>query len=189
MTGVSLKADCGIGCKTCGGAGVIRRPSPIDPDLANDPDAPWQCVGVYTARKCPDCRGDIAGGKGEEKGTIYIASKTIHADRWKTLRAEGLPIISSWIDEAGAGETGDWADLWLRCVAEASRATVTIVYREPADILKGAFVEAGAALASGRRIIVVGCDEMSFVRHPNAATAASLEEALAHAKNLLAEGN
>lgn len=179
------KTPAQAGCETCGGRGVVRRPSSIDlgmvNDLANDPDAAWGCVGAYTERECPDCRGENA----KPSGTIYIASKTIHAHRWKALRAEGLPIISTWIDEAGAGETRDWPDLWVRCVAEASRATVTLVYREPADILKGAFVEAGAALASGRRIIVVGCDEMSFVRHPNAATAASLEEALAIVKKLL----
>lgn len=35
---------------------------------------------------------------------IYTASKTRHADKWRHLRDEiGLPINSTWIDEAGAG--------------------------------------------------------------------------------------
>jgi hypothetical protein len=45
---------------------------------------------------------------------IYIASKTVHAARWRDLRAQGLPIISTWIDEAEIGATGDWPDLWHR---------------------------------------------------------------------------
>lgn len=114
-------------------------------------------------------------------GGIYMASKTSHAPLWRQLRADGLPIISTWIDEAGKGETACFADLWFRCVGEAARADYTIVYREPGEVLKGAFVEAGVALAAGRHVVAVGCDEFSFVHHPGVTRFASLNEALAFA--------
>lgn len=97
---------------------------------------------------------------------IYFASKTKWAPRWREYRAQGIPVISSWIDEAGVGETSDFADLWVRCISEASRADALIVYRESGEILKGAFIEVGAALANGRRVFAIGCQDLSFVNHP-----------------------
>lgn len=97
---------------------------------------------------------------------IYIASKTKHARVWKSLRASGIPIISTWIDEAGPGETEDFGDLWERCINEAKTATALLAYREsPEDILKGAFVEIGAALASGVPVFAVGLGGLSFMNH------------------------
>jgi hypothetical protein len=87
-----------------------------------------------------------------------MASKVRHAVTWKTLRSAGLPIISTWIDEAGPGESGDLADLWRRCIAEASTAEVLIVYRLSDEVLKGAWVEVGAALACGVPVYAVGID-------------------------------
>lgn len=97
---------------------------------------------------------------------IYVASKTAHAAVWRDLRAIGHPIISTWIDEAGAGETSDFTDLWHRCIGEAARADVTVLYHEPGEVLKGAFIELGAALASGRRVFVVGDPPGTWPAHP-----------------------
>src|SRR5271165_2948629 len=36
---------------------------------------------------------------------IYIASRTVHAEKWRRLREDGFPIVSTWIDEAGAGQS------------------------------------------------------------------------------------
>lgn len=88
--------------------------------------------------------------------TIYIASKTRHAHLWRDLRGAGAPIISTWIDEAGEGESGDLDDLWERCITESKTCDVLIVYREPEDVLKGAWVEIGAALAAGKSVHAVG---------------------------------
>lgn len=87
---------------------------------------------------------------------IYIASKTRHADRWLAMRAAGAPIISTWIDEAGDGASIDLHDLWHRCISESCSCQTLIVYREPEDVLKGAWVEIGAALASGIPVYAVG---------------------------------
>lgn len=121
-------------------------------------------------------------GKRSAGPRIYMASKTAHAPRWRQLRAEGVPIISTWIDEAGKGETADFTDLWERCVDEAATATAVIVYREPGEVLKGAFVEVGAALSMGVSVYAVGCDEFSFVHHAGVTRFDSLAAALEAAK-------
>lgn len=103
------------------------------------------------------------------KKTIYIASKTKHAAHWRKLRAQGFNVISTWIDEAGPGESLDLRDLAVRCVAEAARADFLILYCEPGDFLKGALIEVGAALASGVQVLVVGeCDSLKSAlnQHP-----------------------
>lgn len=101
------------------------------------------------------------------KRGIYTASKTVHAAKWKQWRSEGLPVISTWIDEAGAGETSDFSDLWTRCISEASSAEILVAYREEGEVLKGAFIEIGAALQSGTPVICVGdFSGMSFLHHP-----------------------
>jgi hypothetical protein len=107
-----------------------------------------------------------------ERGTgtgIYVASKVKHAARWRLLRDEGVPVISTWIDEAGEGESGDYAELAARCIREATSARAVLLYCEPGDILKGALVEVGAALAMGVPVYCVGkCESLSrvFSQHP-----------------------
>jgi hypothetical protein len=91
---------------------------------------------------------------------IYIASKTKHADRWRTLRkalkSDGINIISTWIDEAGEGESADLTDLAIRCIQEASCADRLILYSEEGEILKGALIECGAALAFNKQVFAIG---------------------------------
>lgn len=92
---------------------------------------------------------------------IYVASKIRHAPTWRAMRAEGIPIISTWIDEAGPGESKDLANLWDRCVNEAASARVLLLYRLPEETLKGAFVELGAALKAGVPVCAVGIEEFT----------------------------
>ena len=89
----------------------------------------------------------LAEGTGEYKPSVYIASKTKHADKWIALREQGFNIISTWIDEAGEGQTKDMNDLCLRCINESLKCDAMIVYVEDGDILKGAFIEMGIALS------------------------------------------
>lgn len=98
---------------------------------------------------------------------IYIASKTIHAERWRNYRRDCIPIISTWIDEAGVGESADLSDLWCRCIAEAMEADILVAYQAPGEVWKGAFIEIGAALAAQKPVLVVGPNaELSFAKHP-----------------------
>jgi len=97
--------------------------------------------------------------------TIYIASKTKHAALWRDLRAAGAPIISTWIDEAGEGESADLNDLWKRCITESTECDFLICYREPNDVLKGAWVEIGAALATGIPVLAIGLEEFTIAKY------------------------
>jgi len=111
---------------------------------------------------------------------IYVASKAVHGPRWRDMRAAGVPIVSTWIDEAEVGATSDWADLWERCIREASSARAVLVYVEEGETLKGALVEAGAGLACGVSVHVVcplGFDH-TFLRHPLVRRHETLRDAL-----------
>lgn len=114
---------------------------------------------------------------GHTKG-IYVASKVVHAELWRDLRHwEKDPIISTWIDEAGVGESASLEDLWRRCVTEASTAGALIIYRRPDEVLKGAWVELGAALASGVPVFAVGIEEFTVANHAGITHCADLIEA------------
>lgn len=92
-------------------------------------------------------------------GLTYVASRATpeRAAMWRHWRDErGCPIASTWIDEAGQGETADLGDLWTRIVAEIKRCKLFVLYVEPDDFpIKGALVEAGIALAVGLKVVVV----------------------------------
>ena len=101
--------------------------------------------------------------------TVYVASKTRLAPIWQDLRdmwrPSGIEIISTWIDEAGEGETSDFPGLWQRCIGESSRADFLIAVHEPGDVWKGAFIEIGSALASGRTVLLVGDPPGTWMEH------------------------
>ena len=101
---------------------------------------------------------------------IYIASKTVHAGAWRLLRdSYGLKIISTWIDEADAGQSACLQDLSRRCIEEAKSCERFVLFCEDGEILKGALLECGAALASNINVYCVGdCPSISrvFENHP-----------------------
>jgi hypothetical protein len=98
--------------------------------------------------------GDKAGSP--KLAGIYVASRVKHAAMWKQYRDAGTPIIASWIDEAGEGETVDFGELWQRIREEIGRSKALIFYAERGDDpWKGALVEVGVALALGKPVYVV----------------------------------
>lgn len=113
---------------------------------------------------------------------VYVASKTRYAPLWRQRRdawAElGLAVASTWIDEAGEGESASLADLWIRCIQEASGADFLVAVNEPGDAWKGAFVEIGAALAAGKPVYVCGRPEGSWVHHPLVTFVGSVDDAI-----------
>jgi len=115
---------------------------------------------------------------------IYIASRTRHASKWLEAQRNGVPVISTWIDEAGPGESASMSDLWRRCINEAGAARALVLYREDGEPLKGALTETGAALLAGRTVFAVGFNgpgdlkEFSFLNHHLVVRCDSLEDAL-----------
>lgn len=117
---------------------------------------------------------------------IYIASKTVHASRWRILRDKvGEPIISTWIDEAGAGESKDLHDLWHRCLTEAAACRVLIAYREKDEVFKGGWVEIGAALSSGVPVYAVGLEEFTIAKYRGITHFPDMKSAIAESRKLL----
>lgn len=102
----------------------------------------------------------------EGQARIYVASKSKYGPMWRALRAQGHPIISTWIDESGEGETKDPAEFWTRCVREASSCTSMVVLHEDGEVMRGALVEMGAALAHGRPVFWAGPSYLSALSHP-----------------------
>jgi hypothetical protein len=120
----------------------------------------------------------------EKRRGIYIASKTKYAPRWREYRAHGEPIISTWIDEAGEGESADLHDLWDRCLSEAASCQVLIVYRESSDVLKGAWVEIGAALQARNPVYAVGLEGFTIAKYRGITHFDTIESAFKAASTL-----
>jgi hypothetical protein len=89
---------------------------------------------------------------------IYVASRVKHAPIWLDYRdRKRWPIVSTWIDEAGDGETADFGELWQRIRAEIWRSKVLVFYADGNEDFpfKGALVEVGMALAMGKPVFAV----------------------------------
>ena len=116
---------------------------------------------------------------------VYVASKVKHAELWKRLR-KAMCISATWIDEAGEGHTADRSELAVRCLREVSEASALVLYCQPGDILRGALLEAGAALALGIQVYCVGdCESLSriFCNHPLWHSCLSLHDATEFIQN------
>ena len=102
--------------------------------------------------------------------SFYVASKVKHAEMWKRVAREtGIRIVSTWIHEAGEGQTVDYTELSQRCISEISGASAFILYCEPGEVHKGALIESGVALTMGVHVYCVGtCDSLNrvFSAHP-----------------------
>jgi hypothetical protein len=115
---------------------------------------------------------------------IYVASKAKHGNFWRTLRDQGYPICSTWIDECEIGETVNATELWSRIINEVSTADALVHLLYPREIPKGAFVEVGAALASAVPVFWVG--RKFYCRfHPLVTMCSTLDEALERARGCI----
>lgn len=133
---------------------------------------------------CSDCDGGgwLPIAETVAKTKVYVASKSKFGSMWKSVREPltegGVQIVSTWIDECGEGETVDFADLWMRCVTEASTCDLLVAYHEDGDVWKGAFIEIGSALSHGVPVYVLGRPPGSWVDHPLVTFAESIDDAI-----------
>ncbi len=90
---------------------------------------------------------------------VYVASRASIPERpamWRQCREFGMAITSTWIDEAGEGETADFGELWSRIRDEILASDGLILYAEASDFpLKGALVEVGIAIGMRKPIAIV----------------------------------
>jgi hypothetical protein len=123
--------------------------------------------------------------EGNKMVKISVASRTVYANIWLHLRSNlqsrDIEITSTWIDESGEGQTKSYEELSARCIEEIRRSDLFILYCKPGDLLKGALIEAGAALAFNIPVRCIGsCESLSrvFIKHRRWATFNNFESAL-----------
>ncbi len=114
--------------------------------------------------------------------SVYTASKPRHSQMWRKIRdTGGINIIATWIDFEKDEDIDCFQRLWIQCASEAAQADVTLLYIEPGDELRGAYVEMGIALASGKRVYVVNPQNVKVtdaINHPRVTVFANLGTAL-----------
>ncbi len=93
---------------------------------------------------------------------IYFASKTDHAPMAKLLQTEWTEFTwtSRWPLYVGKVEHFQNEAMakigWEYDLADIQAANVVLVFSKPEDTLRGALVEAGMAIALGKKVLVVG---------------------------------
>lgn len=128
----------------------------------------WEAIAdaIYRAMlsAAPAAVRAEAGEREQAADSIYVASRASVPQRpkmWRSLRSQGWPIISTWIDEAGPGETADMGELWVRIEREIASARGLVLHAEASDFpLKGALIEVGLALGMGKHVGV--CTDVVF---------------------------
>lgn len=92
-----------------------------------------------------------------QKPGIYIASPAgvrSRAAHWRSLRASGVPMTSTWIDESSA--VGTPQDQWLRIHKEIAAAVGVILCIDTGDITRNEpLVEAALALGMRKPVAIL----------------------------------
>ena len=90
---------------------------------------------------------------------FYIAGKTWHAEKFRFLRdGYELPINSRWIDLQPDSDfvLNQKGALWQMCMEDVRDCSFVLLYcGDPEEEQRGALVEAGAAMALGKRIYCI----------------------------------
>lgn len=115
---------------------------------------------------------------------VYTASKLSEANRWRELAKEWQEIefVARWPFKH-VGTVPDHAIFakifWQHDLEDVSSSDVVLIYAEPEHKLRGALVEAGMAIALGRKVIVVGDhpDFGTWQHHPLVHIVEDLEQA------------
>jgi nucleoside 2-deoxyribosyltransferase len=92
---------------------------------------------------------------------VYTASKLKHASMWRDLRSiwsSHVEFTARWPDlEDKLSDDECFArEFWRHDIQDIARADCVLVYAEPGEHLRGALVEAGAGIALGKHVVLVG---------------------------------
>ena len=115
---------------------------------------------------------------------VYGASLTKHAQMWidwAEKHSEVVTLQSRWQAKfvAGATETPqDAREFWKEDEHDVEASDILIVYAADGDILRGALVEAGMAIALGTSVYIIGKSESygTWQYHPSVTRIGSLTE-------------
>jgi len=122
------------------------------------------------------------------KLAIYAASRASilkRGEMWRNIRAAGVNITSSWIDEDGPRQS-HMPTLWDSILRDIDNSDCLILYAQSINDLplKGALVEVGMALMADKPVFTI-LPSMpqeryfgSWVAHPLVTQCKSLSEAL-----------
>lgn len=117
---------------------------------------------------------------------IYIASKVIHAPKWRQLREHNIPVINKWIDIANTPKTTnkkvlkEWYKfLWDTCISDVNSCTHFILYNEKNDNpLQGTFIELGVALQTNKKIYAVSENNYEILKYYKVKKYSTIEKVL-----------
>lgn len=115
---------------------------------------------------------------------VYGASKLAQAPVWRSLRTDrpGICWTNRWPDiEGQVPDTAEFARMfWLHDIADVQRADCVLVLAPESGTLRGALIEAGAALGLGKAVVLVGdCPDWgTWQYHPLVHKFDDLESAL-----------
>ena len=120
---------------------------------------------------------------------IYTASKLRHGHMWRKICDNRSDVIlhARWLKHIPIGTPDDPMNapaFWLQDQQDIRDSDAVLVYAEPTDMLRGALVEVGMALAYGVPVIVVGDHEDygTWRWHPLVHWAPDIDAAIALAK-------
>lgn len=118
---------------------------------------------------------------------VYIAGKTRHAAFFAEVIQKMLPLgvtcTSRWIDHIlnGQSETPENARrFWVEDEEDVRAADYTIVWATEGDTLRGALIEAGMAIAFGKKVIIIdrfGDNGGTWQYHPSVTRCNRLSDA------------
>jgi hypothetical protein len=115
---------------------------------------------------------------------VYVSSKSRHHALWRAVRAAGVDIRADWIDaefniSGREPSPAEWSEHWAKCIEQARKADVVLLFAQSDENQRGSLVELGAGIAGGAEILCVSPHPWSFKHHPKVRNFASLEEAIA----------
>ena len=123
---------------------------------------------------------------------IYGASKLDKVPLWTRLRLEweAVHFVMRWPwEHVGVIEDTpqEARKFWVEDLEDVMKAQLVMVYGEPQDKLRGALVEAGMAIATGRKVLVVGehPDYGTWQYHPSVYQACNLDAAYGLLRNVI----
>ena len=119
----------------------------------------------------------------ERKPVVYVASHIRFIEFWHKLRASGVTISSTWIDDVPDREDKEAIlKLWVNCFEEIRQSDMVLVGAENEDRFKGVLVEIGAALVLDKPVYLIGENNNmgDIYNHPLFHQVSSPEEATTH---------